>query len=102
MDAPPGTRSTLERWIALLVRYWAYNMTLAFRSGSYWPGFGYSQAEKAEMASFSQKCSYGQFLAWTGIVALIAMPVIGVASIPGIYLMSSQAGPTLPGSVFFL
>ena len=44
--APPGSRSTLERWIALLVRYWAYNMTLAFNQGSYYPGFGYSEDEK--------------------------------------------------------
>jgi hypothetical protein len=102
MDATPNSRSTLERWIALLVRYWACNMTLAFRSGGYWPGFGYTAEEKAEMASLSEKCSFWQFLAWVGVVALIAMPVIVIASLPGIFLMSSPAGATLPGSVFFL
>ena len=45
MDVPPGSRSTMERWIALLVRYWSVNMTMAFRSGGYWPGFGYSARE---------------------------------------------------------
>lgn len=102
MDASPGSRSTLERWIALLVRYWAVNMTMAFRSGGYWPGFGYSADEKAEMAYLSQGCSFWQFLAWAFVVALIALPVVAVASIPGIYLLNSQAGATLPGSVFFL
>jgi hypothetical protein len=102
MNATPNSRSTLERWVALLVRYWACNMTLAFRSGGYWPGFGYTADEKAEMAALDQKCSFGQFLAWLFIVALIAMPVIVLASLPGILLMSSPAGATLPGSVFFL
>jgi hypothetical protein len=102
MDAPSGSRTTLERWIALLVRYWSSNMTLAFRSGGYWPGFGYSDDEKAEMAALSQNCSFWQFLVWTLFVALIAMPVIVVASLPGILLMTSKAGASLPGSVFFL
>jgi hypothetical protein len=102
MDAPPGSRSTLERWIALLVRYWAFNMTLAFRSGSYWPGFGYSKDEKAEMASFSQKCSFKQFLAWAVVVALVAMPVIAVTCMPGMYYVIFKTGATLPASIFFL
>jgi hypothetical protein len=102
MDAAANSRSTLERWIALLVRYWACNMTLAFKSGGYWPGFGYTADEKAEMASLSRSCSFGQFLAWTFIVALIAMPVIVIASLPGVFLISSPGGAALPGSVFFL
>ena len=102
MNVPPCSRSTLERWIALLVRYWSVNMTLAFKSGSYWPGFGYTEEEKAEMAFLSRNCSFGQFLAWAFIVALIVMPIVAVVIIPGIYVMSSQAGATLPGSVFFL
>ncbi len=102
MDVPPGSRSTMERWIALLVRYWSVNMTMAFRSGGYWPGFGYSAEEKAEMAYLGQNCSFGQFLAWAFIVALIVMPVVAVVMIPGIYLLSSHTAATLPGSVFFL
>lgn len=102
MDVSPDSRSTLERWVALLVRYWSYNMTLAFRSGSYWPGFGYTAQEKAEMASFSQRSTFKQFLAWALIVALVVMPIIAVVMIPGIYVLSSKAGATLPGSVFFL
>jgi len=102
MDVPPGSRSTMERWIALLVRYWSVNMTMAFRSGGYWPGFGYSAEEKAEMACLGQNCSFGQFLAWAFIVALIVMPVVAAVMIPGIYLLSSHTAATLPGSVFFL
>lgn len=85
MDDPSSSRSTLERWIALLVRYWAYNMTLAFKSGGYYPGFGYSDGEKAEMAALSQKCSFGQFVVWAFVVALVAMPVIAVTCVPGMY-----------------
>jgi len=92
----------MERWIALLVRYWSVNMTMAFRSGGYWPGFGYSAEEKAEMACLGQNCSFGQFLAWAFIVALIVMPVVAAVMIPGIYLLSSHPAATLPGSVFFL
>jgi hypothetical protein len=102
MDDPSGSRSTLERWIALLVRYWAYNMTLAFRSGGYYPGFGYSDEEKAEMAALSQNCSFGQFLVWAIVVALVAVPVIVVTSAPGMYYVIVKAGATLPASIFFL
>jgi hypothetical protein len=102
MDDPSGSRSTLERWIALLVRYWAYNMTLAFRSGGYYPGFGYSDDEKAEMASLSQKCSFGQFVVWAFVVALVVIPVIAVTSVPGMYYVIVKAGATLPASIFFL
>jgi hypothetical protein len=102
MDVPSGSRSTLERWIALLVRYWAYNMTLAFKSGGYYPGFGYSDDEKAEMASLSQKCSFGQFFVWAVFVALVAVPVIVVTSAPGMYYVIVKTGATLPASIFFL
>ncbi len=103
MNVPPVSRSTLERWIALLVRYWAFNMTLASQFGSYWPGFGYSENEKAEMASISQKCPLGQFLVWLLIVAFVAMPVIAVTSMPGMYFVIYKSDPaTLPESIFFL
>jgi hypothetical protein len=102
MDVPSGSRSTVERWIALLVRYWAYNMTLAFKSGGYYPGFGYSDDEKAEMASLSQKCSFGQFFVWAVFVALVAVPVIVVTSAPGMYYVIVKTGATLPASIFFL
>jgi len=102
MDVPSGSRSTLERWIALLVRYWAYNMTLAFKSGGYYPGFGYSDDEKAEMASLSQRCSFGQFFVWAVFVALVAVPVIVVTSAPGMYYVIVKTGATLPASIFFL
>ena len=100
--APPGSRSTLERWIALLVRYWAYNMTLAFNQGSYYPGFGYSEDEKEEMASFSQECSFGQYLVWTGVVALVAIAVIVATCMPGMYYVIFKTSGTLPASIFYL
>jgi hypothetical protein len=102
MDALPGSRSTLERWIALLVRYWAYNMTLAFNQGSYYPGFGYSEDEKEEMASFSQECSFGQYLVWTGVVALVAIAVIVATCMPGMYYVIFKTSGTLPASIFYL
>ena len=102
MDALPGSRSTLERWIALLVRYWAYNMTLAFNRGSYWPGFGYNEDEKAEMASVSQECSLGQYLVWTGVVALVAITVIAATCMPGMYFVIFKTSGILPASIFYL
>ena len=54
------------------------------------------------MACLGQNCSFGQFLAWAFIVALIVMPVVAAVMIPGIYLLSSHPAATLPGSVFFL
>jgi hypothetical protein len=77
-------------------------MTLAFTSGGYWPGFGYSDDEKAEMAALSQKCSFGQYAAWACIVALVAIPVIVVTCAPGMYFMISEGGSTLPTPIIFL
>lgn len=95
---PPASRSTLERRIALLVRFWAVNMTFAFLSAPYWPGFGYSNDEKAKMARLSQKCSLTQFVFWVLVVALIAVPLIGLPLIPIIWL---PAGPAT-ASIFLL
>jgi hypothetical protein len=77
-------------------------MTLAFKSGSYWPGFGYSNGEKAEMTFVSQKCSFGQFLVWAVFVALVAIPVIVATCMPGMYYVIFKTGAILPASIFFL
>jgi hypothetical protein len=54
------------------------------------------------MASLSRNCSFRQFLAWAFVVAFITLPIVFIASLPGLFLMSSPAGATLPGAVFFL
>jgi len=77
-------------------------MTLAFNQGSYYPGFGYSEDEKEEMASFSQECSFGQYLVWTGVVALVAIAVIVATCMPGMYYVIFKTSGTLPASIFYL
>jgi hypothetical protein len=107
LNAPPGSRSTLELWLALLVRYWAFNMTVVYSRGSYWPGFGYSHDEKAEMRAISEKLSMAQYSAWLMVVVAILLPIIGVTVTAGFGCMIYAIGgvgqlSTLSGALFSL
>jgi hypothetical protein len=103
MNAPPDSRSTLERWLALLVRYWAFNMTLAYARTSWYPGFGYTPDEKAQMRSISEKFSFGQYVVWVLVVAVVALPILAIIGTAGLYPAIHDANPaTMPPALFFL
>lgn len=103
MNSPPGSRSTLERWLALLVRYWAVSMNLAFARAGYYPGFGYTHDEKAEFRSIAAKCSFGQFIVWALTVAVITLPIAAVMGVACMYPVIVRINsPAVPAAVFFL
>jgi hypothetical protein len=54
MPTAPYSPPILERCLALLGRFWAFNMTLVHNRGVQWPGFGYTEAETTEMRSISE------------------------------------------------
>jgi hypothetical protein len=100
---PPDSRSTLERWLALLVRYWAFNMSLAYARTSWYPGFGYTPDEKSQMRGISQKFSFGQYVVWVLLVVAIALPILAIIGTVGLYPVIHGTNPTtMPASVFFL
>jgi ABC-type phosphate/phosphonate transport system permease subunit len=107
MTAMPNSRPTLERWLALLVRYWAFNMTLVFNRGIGWPGFGYTDAEKTELKSISGKYSSIEYYAWLALVVVFALIIFLAVAIAGINCLEYAIGgeknmANTPASLFFL
>ena len=107
MNALPDSRSTLERWLALVVRYWAANMTLVHQRGQDWPGFGYSGDEKSEMQSIAEKFSGREFFAWLAIVAVVFIAISGAVMFAGFSCLTYAVGgernmANTPDSLFYL
>ncbi len=71
-------RAHLERWLALLVRYWAFNMSLIHSRGGNWLGFGYSDDEKTTLSSLAAKVPTPEYFVW---VALTAVFYIAIAAV---------------------
>ena len=99
--------STVERWLSLVVRYWAANMTLIHNRGSNWPGFGYSDEEKEEMRNMAAQVPKGEFMAFATILSVIAIAVFAVVVVAGMYCLIAAIGgeqnmPNTPASLFFL
>jgi hypothetical protein len=70
MTQDSHSRPALERWLALLVRYWAYNMSLIHRRGGSWPGFGYSDEERATLQSIAGKVPGLEYYVWLALVVV--------------------------------
>jgi hypothetical protein len=68
----------LERWLALLVRYWAFNMSLIHSRGGNWPGFRYSDDEKTTLNSLAASVPAPEYFVW---VALTAVFYIAIAAV---------------------
>lgn len=99
--------STIERWLSLVVRYWAANMTLIHNRGSNWPGFGYSDAEKEEMRAMAAEVPESEYFWFAGILSVIAIAVFAVVVTAGMYCLIAAIGgeqnmPNTPASLFFL
>ena len=87
-----NSRPTVERWLALLVRYWAFNMTLVHNQGTDWPGFGYTDAEKAELKSISEKYPSAEFYTWLGLTVVFALAIFAAVAIAGTSLLTYAIG----------
>lgn len=77
-----------------VVQYWAYNMNLIHRGGMEWPGFGYSDAEKEQLAALSTGLSFGQYLAFLFLNSILFISlagfVVGVGVIPVATLLDPE------------
>jgi hypothetical protein len=99
-------RPFLQRWLALLVRYWAFNMTLGYRRGMRWPGFGYSEAEQAQLSSIAAGCAATEYYAWVGgcvVFFLIIAALIVMFGMQGLVLAigGEQHMADTPAVLFF-
>jgi hypothetical protein len=98
---------TLERWLALLVRYWAFNMTLIHDRDSNWPGFGYSDEEKAVLRSVAAKVPGAEYAVWLALAVVFILVIIIGITIAGMSIMASAIGgeknmASLPETIFYL
>jgi hypothetical protein len=98
MSDDSARRPLLERWLALLVRYWASNMTLIHDRGTSWPGFGYTQDEKAQLQSIARSVPGPEYLVWLALVVIIFILILAVVVIAGMNALPPQAAAPL----FFL
>ena len=99
--------STLQRWLSLVVRYWVYNMTLIHKRDNNWPGFGYSDDEKAEMSSLARRVPRPEYYWFVSINTVIAIALFAVVVVAGMYCLLAAIGgeqnmPSTPASLFFL
>jgi hypothetical protein len=107
MPATPNSSRNLERCLALLVRYWAFNITLVHNRGVRWPGFGYTDAETAEMKSMSEQYPKIEFYAWLALVVVFALVIFAGVAIVGMNLLIYAVGGEknmagTPAPLFFL
>jgi hypothetical protein len=102
-----GSSAKLERWLALVVRYWAFNMTLIHDRGSNWPGFRYSDEEKAELRSIAAKVHGVEYAVWLALSAVFILAIITAITFGGMNIMAAAIGgednmASLPAIVFYL
>jgi hypothetical protein len=78
----------LERALALVVRYWACNMTLVHDKGANWPGFGYTPDEQETLRGIARKVDSVQFFVWMALVVVVFMVFAALIAVGGIAWVS--------------
>jgi hypothetical protein len=71
-----------ERRRALLVRHWAYNMTVVHDQGSLWPGFAYTPEEQEALRVIARRVPVTEYFAWVALIVplmLLMIVVVGAA-----------------------
>jgi hypothetical protein len=101
------SRTGLDRWLALLVRYWAFNITLIRGRGSHWSGFGYSDDEKIQLRAIAGKVPIIEYHVWLGLVVVFVFFILTGIVIIGLnyqmYAIGEEQNMTnTPAPVFFL
>ena len=107
MQTVPYSPPILKRCLALLVRYWAFNMTLVHNRGVQWPGFGYTEEEITEMRSISEGYPKIEFYVWLTLVVVFALVIFAGVATAGLSLLSYATGgeknmANTPAPLFYL
>jgi hypothetical protein len=87
-----GPRTALERWLALVVRYWAFNMSLVHDRGSNWPGFGYSNQEKDTLRAIAARVSEKEYALWLGLVVVFILLIMAGVTTEGLNILLAASG----------
>lgn len=98
---PVTTQSDRRR--ALLVRHWAYNMTIVHDQGNVWPGFAYSPEEQDALRTIARRVPGTEYFAWMAMVVPLMLVVIGAVGTTCFGLITAVYGATtMPESLFFV
>jgi hypothetical protein len=74
-----------ERQLRLL-RFWGANMTMAFQVSDWWPGFSYTQAERARLAVLGATIPPRAMALWLYALAPAIFILIAAAAVVGLLL----------------
>jgi hypothetical protein len=101
------SRPNLERWPALLIRYWAFGMTLIHDRGSNWPGFRYGDDEKAKLQLLARQVPAIEYYLWLALAVVFFLLILtGVVLLGTECLIHAIGGEQnmakTPAPVFFL
>jgi hypothetical protein len=107
MARPVDWPAKLERWLALVVRYWAFNMTLVHDRGTNWPGFGYSDKEKKTLGAIAGKVPTIEYAVWLGLVVMFILLIMAGVTLASMGLLQSAIGGkenlvNTPAAAFYL
>jgi hypothetical protein len=108
IETPQTTIETprlMERWSALLVRYWAFNMSLVDRRGG-WLGFRYTEEEKAALEAIAAKVPRFEYYVWIALTALFYLVIAAVVATVGmncliVVIGGEQNMSKTPAPLFF-
>ncbi len=105
--AQVSARTGLDRCLALVVRYWSFNMTLVHNRGTDWPGFGYSKQEKAELEDLAGAVRASEFYIWLFLFVVITLAIFAAIAAAGFNCLLNAIGgeqnmARTPESMFFL
>lgn len=106
IPALPIPPRKLGRGFGLLVRYWAFNMTLVHDQAAVWPGFGYDQDEQTALRAIARRVPVIEFSVWMTIV--VGLTLLGITSLTllGTWLLARTRADhslaSISGTVFLL
>src|ERR1700679_390818 len=105
MSQSIASRSATERLLALMVRYWACNMTVVHDKGQSWPGFGYNEEEQGTLRAIARKVGSFEFFVWIALVALFFIVAIAGIMATSYYValaLGVDPKPSTPESVLYV
>jgi hypothetical protein len=100
----PNLRTSKSPLVVPFARFWSCNMDMIHSKGSSWPGFSYTDEEKAEMHRVAEAA--GSFEFFFAMAVIVVFTLIAAAACIGVsfwYLNARYGGDPskTPGAVFF-
>jgi len=94
----------MHRLAHTFLRYWSFNMTIAWAVQMATPGFSYSEPEKTRMHDLAGSISGRSALIWLGATIVLYILIAAAAVVGGMVPILTYAWPdpsTMPAAPFF-